>query len=69
MRRLEMYIVMPMYNIIEYSDNYSKTWGHLWQYYRDDTNDPSFQEVNRLLALLFENSVIEKYAQNIIFQK
>ena len=23
---------MPMYNLIEYSDNYSKTSGRLWQY-------------------------------------
>ena len=29
-------IVMPMYNLIEYSDNYSKTSGSLWQYYKDD---------------------------------
>ena len=26
---------MPMYNLIEYSDNYSKTSGSLWQYYKD----------------------------------
>ena len=32
-------IVMPMYNLIEYSDNYSKTSGCLWQYYEDDPND------------------------------
>ena len=32
-------IVMPMYNLIEYSDNYSKTSGSLWQYYKDDFND------------------------------
>ena len=25
-------IVMPVYNLIEYSDNYSKTSGNLWQY-------------------------------------
>ena len=25
-------IVMPMYNLIEYSDNYAKTSGNLWQY-------------------------------------
>ena len=25
-------IVMPMYNLIEYSDNYAKTSGSLWQY-------------------------------------
>ena len=28
-------IVMPMYNLIEYSDNYSKTFGSLWQYCKD----------------------------------
>ena len=29
------YAVILMYNVIEYSDNYSKTSGHLWQNYRD----------------------------------
>ena len=28
-------IVMPMYNLIEYSDDYSKTSGILWQYCKD----------------------------------
>ena len=28
-------IVIPMYNVIEYSDNYSKTSGNLWQYCKD----------------------------------
>ena len=28
-------IVMPIYNVIEYSDNYSKTSGILWQYCKD----------------------------------
>ena len=32
-------IVMPMYKLIEYSDNYSKTSGSLYQYYRDEPND------------------------------
>ena len=32
-------VVMPMYNLIKYSDNYSKISGGLWQYYRDDPND------------------------------
>ena len=30
---------MPMYNLIEYSNNYSKTWGSLWQHYKDDPKD------------------------------
>ena len=29
-------IVMPMYNLIEYSDNYAKTTGSLWQFRRDE---------------------------------
>ena len=32
-------IVMSMYNLIEYSDNYSKTSGVLWQYFRDEPDD------------------------------
>ena len=28
-------IVMPIYNLIEYSDNYSKTSGSLWQYCKE----------------------------------
>ena len=29
-------VVMPTYNLIEYSDAYLKTSGSLWQYYRDE---------------------------------
>ena len=32
-------IIMPMYNLIEYSDNYAKTSGNLWQYFRDEPDD------------------------------
>ena len=31
-------VVMPMYNLIEYSDAYSKTSGILQKYYRDETD-------------------------------
>ena len=44
---------MPMYNLIEYSDNYSDTSGNLWDFKRDeiktnanvtnDDNAPSFK--------------------------
>ena len=46
-------ITMPMYNLIEYSDNYSDTPGSLWGFKRDeidnnanlrnDDNSPSFK--------------------------
>ena len=31
-------ILMLMYNLLEYSKNYIKTTGSLWNYYRDETN-------------------------------
>ena len=32
-------VVMPMYNLLEYSRNYSKIFGSLWNYYRDELTD------------------------------
>ena len=32
-------IVLPMYNLIKYSDNYARTSGSLRQYFKDDPND------------------------------
>ena len=32
-------IVIPMYSLIEHSNNYAKKSGSLWQYYRDEPND------------------------------
>ena len=32
-------VTLPMYNLIEHSDNYSKSSGRLWQYYRDGPSD------------------------------
>ena len=34
-----IYIAMPMYNLIEYSDNYSDMSGSLWQFKRDEVTD------------------------------
>ena len=31
-----IYIAVTMYNLIEHSDNYSDTWGSLWQFKRDE---------------------------------
>ena len=39
---------MPIYNLIEYSDNYSKTSGSLYQYFRDE----SFLNANGAIAAL-----------------
>ena len=57
-------IVMPMYNLLEYSKNYRKTIGSLYNYYRDelsgDTNSNNFP--NRNVA----NSETFKYKNKII---
>ena len=31
---------MPVYNLLEYSKNYRETTGSLWNYYRDEPNNP-----------------------------
>ena len=38
--------ILPMHNLIEYTDNYSKTSGSLWQYYRYE----SFLDNNGAIA-------------------
>ena len=35
----DLYIVMLMYNLLEYRKNYRKTIGSLYNYYRDELND------------------------------
>ena len=42
-------IVMPMYNLIEYSDNYAETSGSLWQYFRDE---PYFEDTYKMIAIV-----------------
>ena len=39
-------IVTPMYNLIEYSRNYSKTTRSLWNYYRDEPNSDAVGDLN-----------------------
>ena len=34
-----IYIAMPLYNLLEYSNNYSDTSGSLWQFKRDEVTD------------------------------
>ena len=52
-------IIMPMYNLIEYSDNYSDTSGSLWQYKRDEI-------INNADVTNDDNAPLFKYKANII---
>ena len=54
-------VVIPMYNLIEYSDNYSKTSGSVWQYYRDE---PALA-VDGTPANFPDNSASFKFKQKI----
>ena len=48
-------VVMPMYNVIEYSDNYSKTLRRSWKYYVDEPfidNNGSIIDVPDVLIVL-----------------
>ena len=56
-------IVMPMYNLLEYSKNYKKTIGSLYNYYRDElTNDENSNFTNIDVI----NSNAFKYKNKII---
>ena len=60
-------IAMPMYNFIEYSDNYSDTSGSLWQFKRDEiinnanvTNDNNALSFNTKQILLVIQKIMEQ---------
>ena len=54
---------MPMYNLIEYSDNYSKTSGSLWQYCKEipavnnDGNIVDFNGANATDSFNFKTKI------------
>ena len=60
-------IVMPMYNLQEYSDTYSKTLGTLWQYYRQE---PALDNNNYVTDFPNDNnnSISFKFKQQITGQ-
>ena len=51
-------IVMPMYNLVEYSDNYSKTSGRLWQYCQDI---PAVDNNNNGIVNFAENNLTDSF--------
>ena len=53
---------MPMYNLLECSKNYRKTTGSLWNYYRDEPNNPPAANYN---ADSITNSASFKYKSSI----
>ena len=57
-------IVMPMYNLIEYSDNYAKSTGSLWQYCKDIPARNDNDEI-----IIFDvNNVIDSFNFKVKFR-
>ena len=56
-------IVMPMHNLLDYSKNYSKASGSLWNYYRDELADETNDNNNPNKNVI--NSKSFKYKTNI----
>ena len=57
-------IVMPMYNLLEYSKNYRKTIGSLYNYYRDELSDDNDNDNFGNIKVV--NSETFKYENKII---
>ena len=60
-------MVMPMYNLIEYSDNYAKATGSLWQYCKDI---PARNDANNAIIIFSEDNITDsfKFKANITGQ-
>ena len=61
-------VVMPMYDLLEYSKNYRKTIGSLWNYYRDEPNNPPRNDnnpptVNYNASLLNTKAILQEKHQ------
>ena len=58
-------IVMPMYNLLEYSKNYEKTSGSLFSYYRDEPNEAGIANDNGAINISIRNSKFFDYKTEI----
>ena len=58
-------VVMLMYNLLEYSKNYRKTTGSLWNYYRDEPHDfpANNYNANRINSLLNTKAILQEKHQ------
>ena len=59
-------IAMPMYNLIEYSDNYSDTSGSLWDFKRDEiVNNADVTNDNNSPSFKYKASIIVNTGNNV----
>ena len=60
----DLHVVMPTYNLLEYSKNYRKTTGSLYNYYRDELNDDANNNDHRNNNVVSSNAF--KYKSKLI---
>ena len=62
----DIYIAMPIYNLTEYSDNYSDTSGSLWQFKRDEVSPNNADlTINNSQSFKYEAALLGKTADAI----
>ena len=59
-------IVIPMYNLLEYSKNYEKTSGSLFNYYRDEPSEAEIANDNGAINISIRNSKSFDYKAKIV---
>ena len=64
-----IYIAMPMYNLTEYSDNYSDTSGSLWQFKRDEVPANNADFTINSQSFKYKAALVKKKAQIIIMEE
>ena len=60
---LNLDIIMPMYNLIEYSDNYADSSGSLYQFKRDES---PMNDAGNTLNVALDNSASFKYKASVL---
>ena len=58
-------IVMPMYNLLEYSKSYEKTSGSLFNYYRDEPSEPIIGNGDNAINISIRNAKSFDYKTEI----
>ena len=59
-------IAMPIYNLLEYSKNYEKASGSLFNYYRDEPKEPTIGDGNNAINISIRNSESFDYKTKIV---
>ena len=54
----QILLILPTYNLIEYSDNYSDTSGSLWNFKRDEIEEDADLTINNASSFKYKANLI-----------